>query len=257
MGKRIGSLVYRELYMIKKPLINSTISGIVMVLIGIMLVLSKEYGNLNLLLENNQEVAPLIDIYIDFFPIMAFSMIGVEAAMANQSYMDTRWKCYQLSLPISGYQFSFGKQILIVGMDVIGIILSLIYMYIIQHAYGKELGVEQVAFVILIHLLFLALAEEMIFFITLFGSQDKAGVAIVIMILIAGIALSIINSKFDLLSTDWKALLNINISEGTTDFYMIFKLVIGKLCPEIIAIYILIPIISWVADGLLFERRVK
>lgn len=249
-SKRLGSLIYRELYLGKKSAVTF-ISAMVMAITGIIILLSERYGNLRLLLDAGEEVYYLLDLFIKIIPVMALATAVVEISMAGNLGENSKWNNYRLSLPISGFEFSLAKHLIFGLVELVTLGISIGIRLLINYLVNESFHMNQIAFILAIHVLSVYMAFFMQFFLILFqGSQDKAGIAVVA---VMGVSFLVINQ----LPESVRATFDFEAQGGILDIMTNLEILAGKNMDWILGIYLLCFLISFVCVGWLYERRVK
>lgn len=249
-SKRLGSLIYRELYLGKKSAV-AFISATVMAITGIIILLSERYGNLRLLLDINKEIYYELDFFIKVIPIMAFATVVVEISMAGNLGENSKWKNYRLSLPISGFEFSLAKHLIIGLVEFVTLGISIGIRQLINYLVNESFHMNQIAFILAIHVLFVCMAFFMQFFLILFqGSHDKAGIALVA---VMGVFVFVLNQ----LPESVRAAFDFEAQGGILDIITNLEILAGEYIYWILGIYLLSFLISFVGVGWQYERRVK
>ncbi len=230
-------LVYREAVMSLKYMKSSIIGFVILASMFLLTRLSYEYGNFAILfnIEDKAVMAPIL-AWVDLMPVLMIGTLLTCIAEVNQHEASSAWRKFRLALPVSTWKYTFAKFIFIAIVFAAEVLLGTGYMAIIGALSGAGFSVNTFATILLIHGFLLAFSLVMNIFVLIFGTVERAGIAIAIITFIF-----------------WsKIFSNPNVN---FDYAMDFIKDAGKYLPFIVLAIIVIMAVGYVATALMLKRR--
>ena len=234
--------LYREFFLARKQmLVNGTMMFFVM-LFGLLVSLSTKYGNLAYLPEQYKgELEALLPILSCCLPAGFCGFLG-ECVSATISFdINTKWRRFQLSTPVSGYIFALSKYIMMFGLVAIGIVLSYIYMWCDSAIRGDTLKFQSIAvfLVIMFIALMLSLMEHIL--LPLLGTRERADFAVIVGFSVLLYIVCLYAIKNEKMPVDPDAFFDVAL----------------KYLPQVSAIFAVFLLVSFFVTAALLERREK
>ncbi len=169
-----AALLYRELLLMKKPLLACGISSLIFILFPVLVLLSFRFGNLRLIIPEDA-ISGSMNI-IKLIPVMAASMFAMlPLDTATKDITKPIWDYFRRSTQVSAARLALAKTVMnIIGMAV-SLIISIPLTYIIAYAAGTTVTGNDIG-LSLLFITFMALMSVVfgaaIYF---FKSVDKGG----------------------------------------------------------------------------------
>lgn len=230
-------LVYREAIMSLKYMKSTIIGFVTLSAVFLLTRLSYEYGNFAILFnsEDKAVMAPIL-AYVDLAPVMMIGMLLNSISEASQHEASSAWRKFRLSLPVSTWKYTLAKFIFTTIVFAAEVLLGTGYMVAIGALSGAGFSVDTLATILFIQGFLLAFSIVMNIFVLIFGTVERAGIAIAI---ITFIFFGKIFSNPDV----------------NFDYAMDFIKDAGKYLPFIVLAIIGIMAVGYVATALMLKRR--
>ncbi len=244
-----AALLYRELLLMKKPLLACGISSLIFILFPVLVLLSFRFGNLRLIIPEDA-ISGSMNI-IKLIPVMAASMFAMlPLDTATKDITKPIWDYFRRSTQVSAVRLALSKTV----MNIIGIavplIISIPLTYIIAYSAGTTvtgndigLSILSIAFMALMSVAF----STAIYF---FKSVDKGA------LVLTGIMFAFV---FGFMSPVMGKLTSLPPSHPQRDAIMEAYLndVISNIAPFTPLILIGVVLIQFVLLLFIFKRREK
>ncbi len=188
---RFSGLLFRELQLSKTKMATGLAAFFVLGLLGVLILLSFRYGNLSLLFENMGETDMGESIRLSLIPmieLMPTLLAGVSIlTLAEVSVRDELpvWRRFRRSTPVSNWKWAGAKYTLMLFMYLAGVILSVLYTALLSAVSGTEFTLQKFAVIMLVMTSILIFGVLFQLFIMLFHSLEKAGLALMVIIMAA------------------------------------------------------------------------
>ncbi len=173
-------LLYREALLSKKLISNAIISSICLAAVFILIHLSIKYGNLAGLFEGIEGALT----GMDYIPCVGFCTLLMSIGEATHTELNSAWRKFRLSTPVSPWRFSLAKYTYIAIITVAVTLISIGYKALCNYISGAGFGVKETSVILCIAALFLAFTTVMQILLFIFGSIEKAGIAATIIVLV-------------------------------------------------------------------------
>ena len=236
--------LYRDFFLARKEmLVYGTIMFFVM-LLGLLVSLSTKYGNLAYLPEQYKgELEVLLPILSCCLPAGFCGFLG-ECVSATISFdINTQWRRFQLSTPVSGYIFALSKYIVLFGTVAIGIVLSFLYMWCDSAVRGDTLKFQSIAVFLVITFITLMISLLGQILLQLLGTRERAACAVSVVFVV-------------LLSIVWLYAIKNEKMPVDPDAQFFFDVAV-KYLPQVSAIFAVFLLVSFFVTAALLERREK
>lgn len=244
--RRIGCLLYREFYLSRKSLFTNGVMALSIMILGILVLLSAKHGNLALIPEEYKEaVEEIIFMFSAFLPIYACVTFAISLVESWQFECDRKWKLFRKTIPVSGCEYFLVKYILLFAAMGLAIPLSALYMWCSDLIAGTNETGMSLQCILVILLFFMCYSQVFQIFILLFGSMDRAAIAIAILSSVSMIF------GFDLLLRDDKLLMDPDMM--LNDLFASF----ASFLPQVTVVFLVTTVISFFLSVKLYERREK
>ncbi|MGN0367877.1 MAG: hypothetical protein ACI4EK_03765 [Wujia sp.] len=191
--KTLRGLLYKELYMGKKPLIASFASAFVLAGLCLLVLNSFEHGNLRLLEDSARNVMwDFSLIACQYLPVLMLCFASEVVAEISVKEEDSRWARFRLTTPVRPIRFATARFALMVGMNFIAIVLSIGYLALVSVLFDVRFTVGKVGIVWLCATATGLFSVSMQIMVLLFRNLDKAGMAmmgflVVLLVILRGI----------------------------------------------------------------------
>ncbi len=230
-------LLYREAVMTLKYMKSTIIGFVTLSAMFLLTRLSYEYGNFAIFFnsEDKAVMAPIL-AYVDLMPVMMIGMLPNSISETSQHEASSAWKKFRLSLPVSTWKYTLAKFIFTAIVFAAEVLLGTGYMVAIGALSGAGFSVDTLATILLIQGFLLAFSIVMNIFVLIFGTVERAGIAIAI---ITFIFFGKIFSNPDV----------------NFDYAMDFIKDAGKYLPFIALAIVGIMAVGYVATALMLKRR--
>lgn len=123
-------LIYRELYLSRKSYIAGFVSFLMIFLVGLLLRLSTEYGNLAKLETINEDGFWIVDIITLYVSVYVPSMVIFFTMMVEHGIIiadcKSKWNIFAYTLPVSEGKIVFVKYLILVCSMLVGFIFSIL-----------------------------------------------------------------------------------------------------------------------------------
>lgn len=237
-------LIYRDLFLARKPLLFNGVLALFMMFFGILVSLSTKYGNLAHVPKDYQDLlGEGLFILSCVLPVYMCAVVGTSVSETMQFECDDKWRRFRLSTPVSEYIFALARYIVLLGAVAVCTGISLVYMWGNSVITGEPVSAQSIAFVLAITFVFLIFSLLMQILIQLLGSADRAGIAMVVVLFPV---MFLVMTHFEL------------AEKIPADAGMQFLL---ELCatylPHISVIFVVFLVISFVVTAKLYKRREK
>lgn len=177
-------LVYRDFYLARKTLLVNAIFGLCLMVFGILVSLSSRYGNLALVPDNYKDILDdIMFMFSCFVPVYACAGVGISVTETMQFECDKKWRSFRLTTPIGGYMFALARYIVILGTVSVCMGIALLYMWGNSLITGEPVSGKGIAFMLVLTFVFLMFSLLMQILVQLLGAADRAGIAIVILMI--------------------------------------------------------------------------
>lgn len=183
---RFSGLLFRELQLSKTKMATGLAAFLVLGLLGVLILLSFRYGNLSLLPEDMGETIRLS--LIPMIELMPTLLAGVSIlTLAEVSVRDELpvWRRFRRSTPVSNWKWAGAKYTLMFFMYLAGVILSVLYTALLSAVSGTEFTIQKLSVIMLVMTAILIFGVLFQLFIMLFHSLEKAGLALMVIIMAA------------------------------------------------------------------------
>lgn len=244
--KRLGCLLYRELYLSRKSLLTNGVMALSTMILGILILLSVKHGNLALIPEEYEEgVKELIFVFAAFLPVYACMTFAISLVEGWQFECERKWKLFRKTIPVSGCEYILVKYILLFLAMGFTVPLSYFYMWCSNLIVGTNETEMSIQCVLVILFVFMCFSQGFQIFILLFGSMDRAAIAYLIVFTVSmflGIEVLIRSDKL-LMNTDMMV----------NDLFACF----ASFLPQVTGVFLVTTVICFFLSVKLYERREK
>ncbi len=236
-------LFFREFYIAKKNLIINLIAYAFLAFFSILILLSLEHGNLALLLELGEinladEAKPVLNGICKFLPVYASACFFGASADATPRDETQLWRNFRRSAPVSGFRFALAKFSFLCICLLISFVLAFGYLGIICGVSGTTITIEDVSITMAIYCIGVLLILYLQFVTILFGSMEKAFIAVLVPVLLIAIISAVAGIHSITIQMDINA----------------FCITLLPFTPVIIAMILLL---GFMATSMLYKRREK
>lgn len=243
--KSLKYLVYRDFFLARKTIFINVALGFFLMLFGILVSLSSKYGNLALVPESYQDILDdIMFMFSCFMPVYACAGVGVSVTETMQFECDKKWRSFRLTTPISGYVYALARYIVILGSVSVCMGIALLYMWGNSLITGEPVSGKSIAFMLVFTFCFMMFSLLMQILIQLLGSADRAGIAMVILM---------IPAMFGVMPYVEKHML-IPVDEPVMPFLVNLC---AKYLPKVSVIFVIVLVISFIVTAKLYKRREK
>ena len=238
-------LVYRDFFLARKTIFINAVLGLFLMVFGILVSLSSKYGNLALVPESYQEILDdMMFMFSCFLPVYACAGVGVSVIETMQFECDKKWRSFRLTTPVSGYMYALARYIVILGAVSVCMGIALLYMWGNSLIIGEPVSGNSIAFMFVLTFYFMMFSLLMQILIQLLGSADRAGIAMVILM---------VPAMFGVMSYVEKHML-IPVDEPVMP---VLVNLCAKNLPKVSVIFVIVLVISFILTAKLYKRREK
>ncbi len=239
--RSFGSLIYREFFLARKNIGSNLCVYVAYSILGLLIYLSFQYGNLAQVEADQESVA----MFIHLFPLLIGSGLCFSLAESCKRETYTPWMRFCHTTPVGCVKLALAKYVTLALLNIMSFVIAGTYMWVIAKVSGESLGMGQFSVVIALLTFCNIFGIILQVFTMLFKSQDKAGI-LMFVILIATEVVIMTNQKpanveFVEQIMTWKGIQSWCLSHLAI-FFMIF---------------VLSNVVGFVATALLYKRREK
>ena len=236
-------LVYRDFFLARKTIFINAALGIFLMIFGLLVSLSSKYGNLALVPESYQDILDdMMFMFSCFLPVYACAGVGVSVIETMQFECDKKWRSFRLTTPISGYMYALARYIVILSAVSACMGIALLYMWGNSLITGEPVSGNSIAFMLVLTFGFMMFSLLMQILIQVLGSADRAGIAMVILM---------IPAMFGVMSYVEKHML-IPVDEPVMPFLVNLC---GKHLSKVSVTFVVVLVISFILTAKLYKRR--
>lgn len=174
-----SGLLYREWVLIKKPLIITVISSLSTIILAFLVVLSLRYGNLALL-DENLKAAVFGDFafIVKFLPVFAVSIL--VSAPSDSAVIDTniKWERFRRTTPASCLRLAMARYTILAALTLLAAGGGLGVMALMCAAMDTAFTASDAAVSLVLLAAVVIFSVAMQVAVTYFKSSDKAGLAL-------------------------------------------------------------------------------
>lgn len=250
--KSFWGLMYKDWYLGKRAFIRSLIFVLIASLFGIALVLSMNYGNLRLLPEGEIKdmVMGMYLTFVKYMPLFSFATLEMCFLDEFVKIENKKWQMFRMTTPISVYRYTGAKYALTFGVSMLGVILSVLYICVINIMTDSKFSINYIAIIFLMAFIGKFLCVMLGIFVQLFNSIDKAGVALCVLLFVIMIIIGNIKERsntFDINMDNIDIKSKIHSVENS----------LGNKLGIFIILYFGIYILGYFLTALIYKRREK
>lgn len=247
--RRLGCLLYRELYLSRKSLIVNGVMAVFVILLGIVVPLSVKYGNLALIPEEEMELLEdIIYMFSTFMPVYACLTLGMSVVESWQFECERKWRLFRKTTPIRGSEYVFAKYLLLFIATVLAIPLAALYIWCHGLIMGTGWNGQGMQLTLTMVLAFLSFVQVWQVLILLFGSIDRAAIVMCLLFVVFMFGGMEIVERSGIM-------IPIIIGEAT-----VFKTMLESftsLLPQMFVVFAAVTLVSFFLTVRLYERREK
>lgn len=180
----VKSLIYKEFYMARKPLLIQMVTFVLVAVMGILIEVSFQIGNLALLSDSiKSEIKEMVDFGILIYPVLMAGIFTFMISDASMKDEDVAWKRFCYSTPASHKDFAIAKYTVFLMTIIVESIFSLVYVAVVCHILNVKFSKLYLAYVLtaIAVTTFMAILDHL--GILLFHSKDKAGLFMLVVLL--------------------------------------------------------------------------
>ena len=238
-------LIYRDFFLAKKTIFINAALGLFLMVFGLLVSLSSKYGNLALVPESYQDILDdMMFMFSCFMPVYACAGVGVSVVETMQFECDKKWRSFRLTTPVSGYVYALARYIVILGAVSVCMGIALLYMWGNSLITGEPVSGNSIAFMLVLTFYFIMFSLLMQILIQVLGSADRAGIAMIILM---------IPAMFGVMSYVEKHML-IPVDEPVMPFLLNLC---GKHLSKVSVTFVVVLVISFILTAKLYKRREK
>lgn len=253
------NLVYRDLYISRKPLLIAAMSLIAISVVSVLVIVSMDCGNLKMLImelmlrevPDAESILEAIKANVAFvikaFPIMCAGFMAVTFAEGTANDEKRVWKDFYRSSPLNYWKKSFVKIFAIFALELLGFAVGIGYSAIVTAVSGIDMITADYGLLMLGFAIGIVLSVLFLIFIMLFHSLDKAGLMLVATIAVPVIGIQVYNAFKD---TTHKAVSTEEIIENVRGFCEDFL-------PFTFIIIAGVIVIGFFVTAMIYKRREK
>lgn len=172
----VKSLIYKEFYMAKKPMLLQTITLLFFAVLGILIEISFQMGNLALLPDAVlKEIKGTADVSVIIYPVFAACCFTYTMSDGSLKDEDVAWKRFSYTLPAGAINFALAKFISFLILMVFESIFSFAYVALACHFIGVAFSKLYVSYILILIAFTTFMAVINHTGILLFHTRDKAG----------------------------------------------------------------------------------
>lgn len=238
----VKSLIYKEFYMASKPLLTQMITFVLFAIMGILIEVSFQIGNLALLSDSiKSEIKEMVDFGILIYPVFMAGIFTFTISDTSMKDEDAAWKRFCYSTPVSHMDFAIAKYTAFLMTIIVESILSFAYVAVVCHILNVKFSKIYLAYILAVIAVttFMAILNHV--GILLFHSKDKAGLLMFAVLLSIVLIPVLINRKSG----------NVPFTKEVMESSAIYLL---PWLPGIIAVAL---ILGCLASAMLLKRREK
>ena len=246
----VKSLIYKEFYMARKPLLIQTVNFILFAVLGILVELSFRIGNLALLPDTVlSEIKAMADFSIILFPIFmagTFSYIISDVALKDENIA---WKRFCYTLPAGHMDFAMAKYLSMLLAIAVEIVISFAYVAAVCRVMGSPFSRVYLSYILAVVALAAVMAVSNHIGILLFHTRDKAG--LFMMGVILGISLIVVyfSGNFAVMDSGNMGLENVSVRKEAMDAAAV------NLLPWFAVMIGAVWVIGFLTSSMLYKRR--
>ena len=239
--RSFGSLVYREFFLARKNIGSNLCVYVAYSILGLLIYLSFQYGNLAEVEADQESVA----MFIHIFPLLIGSGLCFSLAESCKREVYTPWMRFCHTTPVGCVKLALAKYVTLALLNIMSFVIAGTYMWVIAKVSGESLGMGQFSVVIVLLAFCNIFGIILQVFTMLFKSQDKAGI-LMFVILIATEVVIMTNRK----PANVEFVEQIMMWEGIQSWCLSHL----AIC---LMIFVLSNVVGFVATALLYKRREK
>lgn len=172
----IKSLVYKEFYMARKPLLIGMLNFLIFALMGVLAETSFRSGNLALLSDViKDDIKEMVDLSAILCPVLMVCFLTLFIADSSLKDEVTVWKRFCHATPASHIDFAVSKYVTFLIAVLAESVFSFIYTAFICSIIGAPLSALYAAYILAVVVLTTLMAVLNHVGILLFYTKDKAG----------------------------------------------------------------------------------
>ncbi|MBQ8527598.1 MAG: ABC-2 transporter permease [Lachnospiraceae bacterium] len=238
-------LIYRDFFLARKTIFINAALGFFLMLFGLLVSLSGKYGNLALVPESYQEILDdMMFMFSCFIPVYACAGVGVSVIETMQFECDKKWKSFRLTTPVSGYMYALARYIVILSAVGVCMGIALLYMWGNSLITGEPVSGKSIAFMLVLTFYFMIFSLLMQILIQVLGSADRAGIAMVILMIPAMFGVMWYVEKHMLIPVDAAVMpFLVNLC--------------AKHLSKVAVIFVIVLVVSFILTAKLYKRREK
>ncbi|MCH5258436.1 MAG: hypothetical protein J1F18_01725 [Lachnospiraceae bacterium] len=173
----VKSLVYKEFYMARKPLMIEMLNFLIFALMGVLAETSFRSGNLALLSDViKDDLKEMVDLNAILFPVLMVCLIALSIADSSLKDEVTAWKRFCHAIPASHIDFAVSKYVTFLITVLAESAFSFIYTALICSIIGVPFSAVYAAYILAVVVLTTLMAVLNHVGILLFHTKDKAGI---------------------------------------------------------------------------------
>lgn len=238
----VKSLIYKEFYMARKPLLIQMITFVLFAVLGILIEVSFQIGNLALLSSSiKNDIKEMADFCIIIYPVFMAGVFTFTISDASMKDEDAAWKRFCYSTPASRMDFAVAKYTAFLMTIIVESVFSFVYVAVICHIIDVKFSKLYLSYVLAVIAVttFMAILNHI--GILLFHSKDKAG------FLMLAVLLSIVLIPVLINRNSGNVLITKEVMESSAIY----------LLPWLPAIIVAALILGCLASAVLLKRREK
>ncbi len=249
-------LLYREMMMSGKNLINGFIGTVALIIVAILIQMSINFGNLSKLGDEFDELIRMLHLALLVLPVGVIAGVIDSVALTSINDVEAKWSRYRLSLPVPPVRLALAKYTYTLLLIVAGIAYSSVYILIMKLIGNNAVTVSNIKIVGIAFCVFIMFQILMQVLGMFYRSYDKAGITIVVVFFgtytlagVVAVSSMFINfeASVDFFRGIFSSLKDLTLSETIVKFS-------GALPVFVIATVILY-IIGFFLTALLYKRR--
>ena len=173
----VKSLVYKEFYMARKPLMIEMLNFLIVALMGVLAETSFRSGNLLLLSDViKDDIKEMVDLCAILCPVLMVCFLTTFIADSSLKDEVTAWKRFCRSTPASHIDFAVSKYVTLLITVLAESAFSFIYTAFICSIIGTPFSALYAAYILAVVALTTLMAVLNHVGILLFHTKDKAGI---------------------------------------------------------------------------------
>lgn len=172
----VKSLIYKEFYMARKPLLIQTVSLILFAVLGILVELSFRIGNLALLPDAVlSEIKEMVDFSVILFPVFMAGSFSYTISEVSVKDENIAWKRFCYTLPAGHMDFAMAKYLSMLLIMAAEIVISFAYVAAVCRVMGILFSRVYLSYILAVIAAATVMAVSYHIGILLFHTRDKAG----------------------------------------------------------------------------------